>query len=521
MLLIACQTQMYCTPAQKARLFRRERAAPAFRSPALVRKLIVEVDPAMKFNMLRAAAAVCLSAFALAPTSAWSQCCDVVPACQTVFVPQPVTAFRLEYETVMKPVEVTSYRPVWETSTQERRFMVAKPVTETSYREERFTVLRPVMTTEERQQVTNVVHYETSTQMQENRQIVQRPVWVQQVRREQFTVQRPVTRTVMQNQQTTEMQQVTTFRVETVDQGNFVDQQTCVQNRGRNRLQWLPGHNVADPATGTARWQRGGLFWVPTPGASQVVTNRVWVPNVVQRQVPVTQMVPQVVNRQVPIQVTEMVNEVQTRDIPFQVCQMQQEEQVTQVPITVCRPVTRQVVNKFQVQVCNWQSQEMVQRVPVTTCKVQYEERVEQIPVKTCKWVAETSTVMQPETVAKWVQVTYTRMVPKTVMLASPAPTCCGSELATTSFYAPTQTVIVQPVQPAPTTSPAPQTQAEPTPADQTPSLLNKTTEGDATQPEPDLNPPSNDEGTQPADRKPTLPPAPYNGPLRPDDNEA
>src|SRR5690606_20388371 len=98
MLLIACQTQLYCTPTQKVRLFRRGVPAQADRSLRDEKALFVEVHPAMKTLVFHALALCLLTAVSSAPRTAWSQCCDVVPMCQTLYVPQPVTAFRLEYE---------------------------------------------------------------------------------------------------------------------------------------------------------------------------------------------------------------------------------------------------------------------------------------------------------------------------------------------------------------------------------------------------------------------------------------
>ena len=296
-------------------------------------------------------------------------------------------------------------------------------------------MLRPVTTVEEREQVCNVVEYVNETHTRQVQQTVMKPVWVQQVHRQQTVVKRPVQKTVMQNQQSVQYEQVTNYHTQYVDQGQYVCQQQVTPGPQRNRLRWLPGQQVVDPVTGTPRWQRGGLYWVPQAGAARVETARVWQPNVVAQQVPVTQNVAKVVNHQVPMQVTEYVDEVQTQEIPYNVCQWQQEIQVQNIPYTVARPVTRQVVNKYQVQVCNWEQQQLVRRVPVTTCRMEYQEVVEQIPVRTCKWVSETSTVMRPRCVAKYVPYTCTRLVPRTVMMSS----CC-SDVAAVPVAAPPTT---------------------------------------------------------------------------------
>ena len=86
----------------------------------------------MAVNLTRIAC--CFVILAALNAVAAAQCCGVVvqPVCHTVFVPQEVTRYRIEYETVMEPEEVTTYRPVWETSTRERRYTVGRPATETS-----------------------------------------------------------------------------------------------------------------------------------------------------------------------------------------------------------------------------------------------------------------------------------------------------------------------------------------------------------------------------------------------------
>ena len=458
----------------------------------------------------RLAAVVC-SPMVLCGVAA-AQCCGYVqPMCQTVFMPEQVTRYRIEYETVMKPEQVTTYRPVWETSTRERRYTVARPVTETTYRDEQYTVLRPVMTTEEREQVYNVTEYVNETQTRQVQQTVMKPVWVQQVHRQQYTVRRPVQKTVMQNQQSVQYQQVTNYVTKYVDQGQYVCQQQVTPGPERNRLRWLAGQQVVDPVTGTTRWQRGGLYWVPTPTAARVQTARVWQPNVVAQQVPVVQNVAQVVNQQVPVQVTEYVDEVQTREIAYNVCQWQQEVQVQNIPYTVARPVTRQVVNKYQVQVCNWERQEMVRRVPVTTCRMEYEERVEQIPVRTCKWVEETSTVMRPHCVAKCVPYTCTRLVPRTVMMGSPCGGCgTVAAVAAPAVSVPGQATPIPSLRPGPAGQ-SPTTSLKPvTPSvgqEQSADATGERKQNSVLRSTPDLNPPAPADGREPAEQRPALPP--------------
>ncbi|MCA9228782.1 MAG: hypothetical protein KDA47_24365, partial [Planctomycetales bacterium] len=230
---------------------------------------------------------------ALAPVAAYGQSCGSCQSYrmvyQTVYDQQQVTSYRLQYETVLQERQVTTQRPVWETEMRERRYRVAKPVMETSTREQRYTVRRPVTETTFEDRSYDRVSYVTETAEREERYLVQRPVTETEMREQQHVVRRPVQETVMQTQQQCVVEPVTTMRTEMVDQGYFVDQQVCQTGPTRNRLQWLSGQYYTDPVTGAVVWQRGGLHWTPTQAPSQLVTQRVYVPNVVARQVPQTQ----------------------------------------------------------------------------------------------------------------------------------------------------------------------------------------------------------------------------------------
>ena len=291
---------------------------------------------------------------------------------KTVYDQQQITAYRLQYETVIQEQAVTVMRPQWFTETQQRRYTVAKPVTETSTREERYTVMRPV--------------------------------WETETRYQQQVVRKPVVETAMQDRNYVTYEPVTTMQTQYVDQGGFVDQTVCTPGPVRNRLQWLPGSYVVDPATGSTVWQRGGLFWVPTqsPGTYQV--QRQYVPQIVAQQVPQTTYVQRVVTQKEPIQVTRYMDEV------------------------VSQPV--------QVQVCKWVSQEVVRPITVVTQRIEYEERVEPVQVQTCRWVTETQNVQTPHQVAKWVPYTMTRLVPQTITMRVPVD-ACGVPSGITSYYAP------------------------------------------------------------------------------------
>jgi hypothetical protein len=283
----------------------------------------------------------------------------------------------------------------------------------------------------------------------------------------------------------TVMQPVTTFRTECVDQGCYVDQVACQPGRVRNRLRWQPGACVVDPLTGMSYYDRAGLVWVPEQGPSRQVVTRVWQPNLVTRQVPVTQHVARQVTRKVPVQVCRNVDEQRVRKVPYQVCRTVHEAHVRKVPYQVCRQVVERIEQKVPEQVCRMVAEQRVRRVPVTTCRMVYEQKVEPYQVQVCRMVASQETVRVPRIVEKRIPVTYTYRVPRTVVMRVPiedpcAPVCCTAAPAmgaATSVMAPATPLgatrqetrkVPTPQQPTPAAQPSPasprEEQLEPTP---------------------------------------------------------
>ena len=286
--------------------------------------------------------------------------------------------YRPSYETVYEQQTITSQKPVWETETRVRRYTVAKPVNETSTHIKRYTV--------------------------------RKPVWDMETRTQQRVVRRPVTEQVMQNRSHIVYDPVTTMRTQYVDHGSYVDNYVLTPGVSRNRLQWLQGGYVQDPATGTMVYRRGGLHWVPTAPPATYQVQRQYVPNIVAQEVPQTTYQQRVVNEQVPVNVTRYVDEV--------------------------------VEEPYQVQVCKYVDEVVEEPVQVTTQRVEYETKEEPVQVRVCKWVADTKTVQVPRTVMKWVQ--ETQVVPRTVAERVPITTCSPCAInspSTVTYYAPTTAV--------------------------------------------------------------------------------
>jgi hypothetical protein len=197
---------------------------------------------------------------------------------RTVYDEKQVTAYRLEYETRYQEKTVTSYKPQMFNETREEVYLVQKPIYETAYRTE----------------------------------------------------------------YTTKMVPYTTYRTETVDQGCYVDQQICVPGRTSYRLAYQPPVCLVDPTTGVSTSQGGGWAWVAAQAPSRVKVQRVWKPNVVQRQVAVTCHKQEVTAHRVPYKTCKYVTERHVRQVSVQVCKMVAVEQTVRVPYCVEKriPVT-------------------------------------------------------------------------------------------------------------------------------------------------------------------------------------
>jgi len=329
----------------------------------------------MNLSFCKSATAGLSACLALASLDATALGQTVYPAYrihyETVNVEQ--TVYRPAYETIYEEQTVTSQRPVYETETRVRRYTVAKPVSETSTQMKRYTVRKQVL--------------ETETRTQER------------------LVRRPVTEQVMQNRSHVVYDPVTTMQTQYVDQGSFVDNYVLTPGVSRNRLQWLQGGYVQDPATGTMVYQRAGFHWVPTAPPATYQVQRQYVPNIVAQEVAQTTYQQRVVNEQIPVNVTRYVDE------------------VVQEPI--------------QVQVSKVVDEVVEQPVQVTTQRIEYEEKEEPVQVRVQKWVTDTQTVQVPRTVMKWIQ--ETQVVPRTVVRRVPINTCSPCTIynpATVTYYA-------------------------------------------------------------------------------------
>ncbi|MBQ6827519.1 MAG: hypothetical protein IJO46_05850 [Thermoguttaceae bacterium] len=205
------------------------------------------------------------------------------------------------------------------------------------------------------------------------------------------TVNQPVVETVMAQRSYVVNRPTTTYRTETRDYGGFETQITAVPGRERCCLRWRCGGDYWDPTTGRTKYRLPGLYWTPTQEPTEYRAQKVYRPNLVATQVPVTTYVPQTVVECVPttrttmrpVQVERTVNEPTTVYV--------RETQTELVPVTTYKPVKERVVKKTPTRVLRTQTTEEIRETPVTTYKTvteivrePYVERVaRQVPKKT------------------------------------------------------------------------------------------------------------------------------------------
>ena len=186
----------------------------------------------------------------------------------------------------------------------------------------------------------------------------------------------------------------------------------------------------------------------PAPVCNTIVTQNVWVPKIVQREVQCTVNTRQ--SKQVPytctvtlckpesrtrtVQVCEMVRSLQeceyqvqlckpeTRSRTVQVCEMVRSEQPYEYQVQLCKPEAR----TRQITVCKQVPEEKTRTVSYAVCVPKTRE--EQYPVTVCDPVTEvkteTYTVCIPVCVEMEIQVQVCKMVEKKIMVPAAQPYC-------------------------------------------------------------------------------------------------
>ena len=351
--------------------------------------------------------------------------CDTTSVCGDSSVCAPCAAPSTDMrsagvEVEYKEEEVTTYETVWDYETRCRDKTTTRQVPETSIKREKVKVQRPVWETVEKETTYNVTRYVPETSMQTRTRTTLRPAVQMRERKIVETVNQPVVETVMTQRSYVVNRPTTTYRTETRDYGSYETQITAVPGRERCCLRWRCGGDYWDPATGRTRYRLPGLYWTPTQEPTEYRAQKVYRPNFVSTQVPVTTYVPQTVVENVPttrttyrpVQVERTVSEPTTVYV--------RETQTEQTPVTTYKPVTEQVVKKTPTRVLRMQTTEEIRETPVTTYKTVTEVVKEPYVARVARRVPKKTKTLRP--IYKTVEPISTRYLEPTTPNATYEP---------------------------------------------------------------------------------------------------
>ena len=313
----------------------------------------------------------------------------------------PSNTYRIENETVYRDEQQSRLRQVWDDEIRERRYTVYRQVPETAIKQEIYRVLKPIWTTEYRDTSYDVIRNVPETSVRQERYTVSRPVWETAERDVWQTVRRPVQETYLQERRYVVNRQVTSYKTEVVDRGQYVNYTEVEPGRTYHRLAWQSGGTYVNPITGASHWQMAGLYWTPMKGEDKFRQETVYQPNLVQQVTPITTLVPETVVEQVPTTRLTYQEERILKKEPYQVMRMVQEERVREIPETRYRQVVQRVQQTTPVQVYRLETQEVARDIPVTTYKTIAEEHVEPYTIKVPRIEQIVETVQKPYTVQR------------------------------------------------------------------------------------------------------------------------
>ncbi|MBR4834071.1 MAG: hypothetical protein IKU86_07055 [Thermoguttaceae bacterium] len=342
--------------------------------------------------------------FASAETNVCADVCSNVCSTETAApsvescssVCEPCSNATACVETEFKEEEITTYETVWDCETRWRDKTITRQVPETSIKRETVKVQRPVWETVEKETTYNVTRYVPETSTQTRTRTALRPVVQNRERKIVETVEQPVVETVMTQRSYVVNRPTTTYRTETRDYGGYETRIAAVPGRERCCLRWRCGGDYYDPATGSTRYRLPGLYWTPTREPTEWRAQRVYRPNFVSTQVPVTTYVPQTVVENVPTTRTTYRPAQVERTVIEPTTVYVQETRTEQVPVTTYKPVTEQVVKKTPTRVLRMQTVEEERETPVTTYKTVTEIVKEPYVARVARQVPKKTKVLRP-----------------------------------------------------------------------------------------------------------------------------
>lgn len=375
-----------------------------------------------------------VSAFLATAASASGGWCNL-PGCSSCKTATPV----MVEKTVLVPTYVTEKRIVHETKyrTENRiktvTVQVCKPRLEERTRT--YTVLVP----EKRTKTVNYVVCKPVWETKTREFVVQIPVWNEV--EEKYTVKVPVWKNVEQTYTVkvpvwTEQEREYTVLVPILEKRSATRTVTkCVPTSEKRTVRCDQGHWETQIVEVPCRSSCGGCGHCNRccKPVSRTVCRRVWVPNVVEKEIDVT--VYKRVTEEIPCEYTVRVCKPETRTETVKVCSYKDEQrtcvkkvcsykdEVRTCKKRVCsyKPETRTETYK----VCHYVNEKKSREVAYTVCVP--EKRTEKYSVTVYDRVPEerevTYKVCIPETVKREIDVRVCRMVAKTILV--PACSCC------------------------------------------------------------------------------------------------
>lgn len=260
---------------------------------------------------------------------------------------------------------------------------VMKTCTRVVYETEQYTAYRNCCVPVQEQRVVEAVRYIPETHYRTCTQTVNRPVYETTMNTVSYTVCRPVYETQTRQVQTTVCRPV----YETAQREERYT--VCRPETYTKKIQVCSGHweTRAAPVSACAP-----ETCAPAQACAPVQQCRVWVPEMQEKEIQCTRMVPETKTRMVPYTTCRMVSEVQTRNCNYTVCHLVQEQRTRQVPVTTCHMVSEQRNYQVPYTVCRAEKYQQTipcvryetKQVPYTATRCVAKTITEQVPVKVC-----------------------------------------------------------------------------------------------------------------------------------------
>ncbi|KKL79749.1 hypothetical protein LCGC14_2011690 [marine sediment metagenome] len=152
---------------------------------------------------------------------------------------------------------------------------------------------------------------------------------------------------------------------------------------------------------------------------------RVWVPEIIEKQIECTKYVRETCVKKVPYTVCRMVRENRVKTCTYKVCKMVPEQRTRTCTYKVCRMVRENRVKTCTYKVCRIVTECRTKEIPYKVCKMVPETCTKRVAYTVCKPVHYQRTINCVRMVPKRVPYTVTRCVRKVICKQVPVKVCC------------------------------------------------------------------------------------------------